>query len=756
MLYLLTLLTFTFGNPSKGNWVFPKPIRYDNPQLTSYRDSLDVRLLGRALFSSSFCTAFNGTRVYAGGGCALLIFDVSDPSDPQLLGYHYTYSIVWNLFTKGDTVYIANGEAGLRILDCSDPESPQEIGYFDNSQDIYAYGVYVKNDTAYIADGSGRLFIVNCENPQVPVLVGIFEFEDCMLSDVFVMGSIAYVGVVEDLLTGYLAIMDISDPTNPDTISTCNPGLWFNPRAVYVTPDSIVYVAGGLKDLVVFDAKRPDSVFVVGNYNSNNYSIDVWVSDGYIYLADGYAAAPNFHIFDTSQIQSNMTPVGSYQTVDIAWGVSVNNSIAYVADEWAGLQIIDCSDPQNPQFVGSYDIGGYARNIQLSGNLCYVACGGGNLRVVDCSIPDSAQEVGYFDALGLTADVWVRNDTAFIAEGYDEVQGPRGVEIVDFTDINNPSLIGSYTFPEASPHVWFEQHIVVLGPRGYVTDGRLGFWIMDFSDPENPDTFSNFDIDPDDQVKACDIFVVDTLVYVAYSDSGLYVVNVSNPYSPYEITHYVTPSPALAVFVQDDKAYVACGDSGLYIFDVSNPQVPVELGRYDTPGKAQAVYVSGYLVYVADGESGLRIINSFNPINPVEVGYYNTADRASDVVARGDTIYVADLTGGLYILEFYGSAIEENQGRLSSLKLLQSYPNPFKSFTNIRYSVLKPGFVEIAVYNSSGRLVERLFEGYRESGIYTVRWDGRDLRGYRLTNGVYFLHMKMEGCNSVIPILYLK
>ncbi len=56
-----------------------------------------------------------------------------------------------------------------------------------------------------------------------------------------------------------------------------------------------------------------------------------------------------------------------------ACGVAVSGNYAYVADEDAGLQVIDVSNPANPQRVGGYDTSGYANGVAVSGNYAYVA-----------------------------------------------------------------------------------------------------------------------------------------------------------------------------------------------------------------------------------------------------------------------------------------------------------------------------------------------------------------------------------------------
>ena len=62
-----------------------------------------------------------------------LIWDVSDLSDPQLVGEFLgtTEASDHNLYIRGTLMYQSNYQAGLRIIDISDPLNPREVGYFD-------------------------------------------------------------------------------------------------------------------------------------------------------------------------------------------------------------------------------------------------------------------------------------------------------------------------------------------------------------------------------------------------------------------------------------------------------------------------------------------------------------------------------------------------------------------------------------------------------------------------------------------------
>ena len=90
------------------------------------------------------------------------------------------------------------------------------------------------------------------------------------------------------------------------------------------------------------------------------------------------------------------------------------------------------------------------------------------------------------------------------------------------------------------------------------------------------------------------------------------------------------------------------------------------------------------------------------------------------------------------------TGIEEGDGGLSLPNVLTLYPNtpnPFMKSTVIRYAVPKPIDVELAIYDIAGRRVAMLASGHHEPGIYTIEWDGRDIRGLKLSAGVYFYRL---------------
>jgi hypothetical protein len=71
-----------------------------------------------------------------------------------------------------------------------------------------------------------------------------------------------------------------------------------------------------------------------------------------------------------------------------------------------------------------------------------------------------------------------------------------------------------------------------------------------------------------------------------------------------------------------EYAYMADGNSGLAVIDISDPTNPGTPVYEDTTGNARDIYISGDYAYVADDTSGLAVIDISDPTNPGTPVYY--------------------------------------------------------------------------------------------------------------------------------------
>ena len=107
-------------------------------------------------------------------------------------------------------------------------------------------------------------------------------------------------------------------------------------------------------------------------------------------------------------------------------------------------------------------------------------------------------------------------------------------------------------------------------------------------------------------------------------------------------------------------------------------------------------------------------------------------------LGTGDGIELVSVGPGLatVVLEEHDTAQPED------FALEQNFPNPFNSATVIRFSLPRDEDVELSLYNLQGQKVTTLIAGVRQTGVHTVRWDGREESGQELTSGLYLYSLR--------------
>ncbi|HVP58882.1 MAG TPA: carboxypeptidase regulatory-like domain-containing protein, partial [bacterium] len=119
--------------------------------------------------------------------------------------------------------------------------------------------------------------------------------------------------------------------------------------------------------------------------------------------------------------------------------------------------------------------------------------------------------------------------------------------------------------------------------------------------------------------------------FVADSDSGLTVIDVSNPASPVIVGSLDTPWSAEKIEVGSGLAYIS-GSHEVRVIDVNDPRAPAQISSIAS-GWSEHVCVSGNLAFVVDNywpfRADLHIIDASDPRSPAQVGQYTTWSHCS-------------------------------------------------------------------------------------------------------------------------------
>ncbi len=93
-----------------------------------------------------------------------------------------------------------------------------------------------------------------------------------------------------------------------------------------------------------------------------------------------------------------------------------------------------------------------------------------------------------------------------------------------------------------------------------------------------------------------------------------------------------------------------------------------------------------------------------------------------------------------------------NNNSLKDFELYQNFPNPFNPVTNIKFDILKAGFVTIAVYSILGKQVYGYY-GYLRVGNYQIKFDSNK---FNLSSGIYYYSLTINEFKKTLKMLLLK
>lgn len=102
------------------------------------------------------------------------------------------------------------------------------------------------------------------------------------------------------------------------------------------------------------------------------------------------------------------------------------------------------------------------------------------------------------------------------------------------------------------------------------------------------------------------------------------------------------------------------------------------------------------------------------------------------------------------------TVVKNNGAVPNKIMLYQNFPNPFNPETNIRYTIGKPGFVSIRIFDILGRLVTTLEEKYQLPGDYTISWKPSQRSENPWPSGIYFCQLRIGRYSDKIKLMLIE
>jgi hypothetical protein len=494
------------------------------------------------------------------------------------------------------------------------------------------------NGSDYVITSSGSsLLIFNVDDPAHPTKVGqIISPIEALVP--FLHDTLLYVAAQKQGLWIY----NVADPSNPVLINSWQP----NDSIVHVyVNENAAYVVSFTR-MVILDVSDPTSPVVQGEWAPDSVlAYYVYVKDSYAYIC----AACGIGVNDALIILDVSDPAVPYELGRCYLGqfmdVIVKGNYAYVTG-W-GLRVVDISNPTNPYVVQGNLVNFPVGNPQLKGNCLYV--GGMFLSVFDITVPDDPLLMNCIPCQ--TGIITVLHDYLY-SMAIDRI------EVLDITEPFLPFQIGEYDITAGAYGVDVSSNFAIFG------DNRANiFRIIDITNPQNCFELGKWSINFRYTINP-NFMISGDYVYVAVSDSGLRVIDISDLTDPYEVGHCYIPglppyySSVRSVCVQGNYAYLgSSGSSGAggYAFavcNVSNPANPYFVGgiaRSDSFRSISEVCVNGSYAYGC-AAIGLRIIDISNPGNPSCIATCSLSTNSYYLYVSGNYAYIDDRIGGRFCI----------------------------------------------------------------------------------------------------------
>ncbi|MCK4673989.1 T9SS type A sorting domain-containing protein, partial [candidate division WOR-3 bacterium] len=689
------------------------------------QDSLNVKWLGSCLGTQSmnvaYCEINGNSYLFVSQHGSILVLDINDPANPQKIIEIGHPGITEKTVVVDTILYVANGYYGLWIHNIADPYAPVRVGTCKTDN---AYGVAVSGNYVYVADGDSGIVIIDVSQPSVPVKISSLYLQSTCV-DIAVADTFAYIAT-----RASLQIVNVADPFTPTLVGIWNSHYPSDDVVAVAVQGNFVFLANHWLGFWIVDVTNPQNPVSADSLFFGS-ALDITVDGNYAYGAAYSDGVAIINITDPYNVYLE----GSLDTPGQSKGVDGCSNYVYVADRWS-TRIINVIDPANPVLIGVYtNLKDFASDVAISGNYAYVTYRSRGLRIVDISNPYFPNEVGFWDTPYIARGIAVSDSYAYVADA------DSGLRIIDITNPFSPYEVGY-----CNTIGWVE-HAVISGDYAYLACGNSGFLkIIDISNPAIPLLVSSLLATGGNRI----------VKQGKYVYAGRSIIDVSNPYAPFEIGRFgYVPTSGIAV--AEDYLYVV---GPFRVYDVSDHSSPVLLSSLDVYGSDIALQ-NNYAFIGSNDDNAIRVIDIANPFNLVIEGYYffdlsEWAGPSGRLDVSDYNIYLAYFDYGLQIFRFTGApGIEEVRSKKQKVRL-QVYPNPFRQVTTIKFQIpSSKNQITMSIYNASGRLI-------RQWDYPTIRlsnqiiWNGVDDAGQKLPSGVYFCRLDIGEFSETQKILLLK
>jgi|GEM_PF-1188762 len=227
-------------------------------------------------------------------------------------------------------------------------------------------------------------------------------------------GNYLYIGVQNS--SEGLAVVDVTDPSNPHLVKQINLGGYGN-QPIVSGSTLFMGVEKSSNSFVAYDISTPSNPTLLGSYNPSAATRTVEVNGNYAYLGVD-SSSSTLRVVNISN-PASITYVAALGVSARAYALEYYASVLYMGTDNSGssLKVVNLSNPASPSLTTSINVSGAIQDLKVEGGYLYAPMNVTNnaLAVLNVSTPLSPVITYYADLTGKGTGVDTTVDNVFLS-----------------------------------------------------------------------------------------------------------------------------------------------------------------------------------------------------------------------------------------------------------------------------------------------------------------------------------------------------
>ena len=553
---------------------------------------------------------------------------------------------------QGDYAYFADWEWGMSVYDISDLNRVRYVSRC-GIEGLKAYDIEVQDNLAFLSIGSndpedsGFLNIIDISDPLDPQQMSSIELNDHFAREAIVDEDIVYVKGEN------LYVINIANPEEPEILEVFEMPVNIDEMCLI---DDLMLLTGDFNEqngmrsrcLRAINVENPAEPEFLGELNHEEDLRDIAVFGNLAYVTSGGGDCIQIISIEDPE---NLALAGSIW-IDWPKDICISGNFAYISNNGRdnSMTIMDLENPLRPAVIEAYFVDNDISSIFIQEDIAILPMNNHGCEILDIADRRNPQPIYEFDRHGLNVKE-VHYTQNYVVTNWLLNRTYSGFQVFDISNLNQPEIRCQYGIDRRN--IWYFE---VVGNFLYGYDSRAGFTITDFSnldEPEEVSSWRSFDFGVIRYFKIENLYAFLSMSNIdeEFYDHKMVILDLENPREPV-VAGSCDIGVGGRVQVSNGMAYCRTDDR-MDVIDVSNPNEPEFQRTIDIERTPSEYIVQQGIAYFACNDAGLYVEDVSDPEDIERLCRFNPDFNIQSIFLVDTLMFVADSqdNGGFYVID---------------------------------------------------------------------------------------------------------